>query len=119
MFNAAALPNCHRGIAHSDGFARNIRQFFVAIGSHAEVWLRPPLGARSTQDIAARQKSRRPGIEFVSTVYRGHVPVVTISRKMLLSVACADTHAPITRSAAPANLLPETIAKRSRSGETW
>jgi hypothetical protein len=113
------LPNCHRFIAQSDGYARNIRQFFVAIGSHAEVWLPSPLGGASTQRIAGRQKPRRPGIEFVSTVYRGHVPAVTISPKMLLSLACADPNALIIRLTARSNLLPETIAKRSRSGETW
>jgi hypothetical protein len=115
----AVLPNCHRFIAQSDGNARNIRQFFGANGSHAEVWLRSPLGGASTQRIAGRQKPRRPGIEFVSTVYRGHVPIVKISRKILLSVACAGTHGLIIRSIARSNLLPETIAKRSRSGETW
>jgi hypothetical protein len=111
----AVLPNCHRCLAQSDGYARNIWQFFAAIGSVAQ----SIADVRITQGNARRRKTRRPGIEFVSTMYRGYVPVVTIPRKTLLRMACGLTQAPIILAIAWANLLPETIAKRSRSGETW
>jgi hypothetical protein len=57
MLNGAVLAKCHRGIAHSDGNARNIRQFFAAIGSHAEVWLRS-LPAAVARKISPGGKNR-------------------------------------------------------------